>query len=366
MYLEIDPKMDGSQGSKSQNATSEPLTLNPGAEAWIASQQAFLARILAQQVGEQASAESDPDCFSRSSEQLTLFDQDTFSSKTHRLSEHADETSSSANWWRADIPGATEKLERLTLAHHISATDGFCLLPTVTVCGNWNRKGASARSGDGIATALNKMPTLTATELSGGRTVPAHVPMSGVDPETGRKYQVGIKEAVKRLPTLTANSYGSNQGGAAGRTGKKRKSLAGMLPTLMAADGEKNSINTKDSRGTGNYFLTGRIARLPTLIARDGERGGVKPHGSYSQGLRVRLAQLPTLCASDYKSPYSEAGYKKQRQKRSKPLRDTLEHTTGHRLTATVAEWFMDFPLNHTASRRWVMRKCRSKRQRRG
>lgn len=294
MFSETEPKTAGSQGSKWQNATSESLTLCRGAVEWIASQRDSLAKISAPLEKAQVSAESEADCSLKSQEQLTLFGPDTSSLKTAHLSEPEAATSSSANWWRGDIPGATEKLERVTLAHHTSATDGFCLLPTLTVDGNRNRKSYGGKSGDGIATALNK------------------------------------------LPTLTANSYGSNQGGAAGRTGKKRKSLAGMLPTLMAADGEKNSINTKDSRGTGNYYLTGRIARLPTL------------------------------CASDYKSPYSEAGYKKQRQKRSKPLRDTLEHTTGHRLSATVAEWFMGFPLNHTASAHWVMRKYRSKRQRRG
>ena len=34
--------------------------------------------------------------------------------------------------------------------------------PTPTVCGNYNRKGASPSSGDGLATAVNKWPTPTA------------------------------------------------------------------------------------------------------------------------------------------------------------------------------------------------------------
>jgi hypothetical protein len=39
------------------------------------------------------------------------------------------------------------------------------LLPTLTVCGNYNRKGASKTSGDGLITALNKLlPTLTARD----------------------------------------------------------------------------------------------------------------------------------------------------------------------------------------------------------
>ena len=44
------------------------------------------------------------------------------------------------------------------------ATGFGSLLPTLTVCGNYNRKGASATSGDGLATALKKMPTLVAMD----------------------------------------------------------------------------------------------------------------------------------------------------------------------------------------------------------
>jgi DNA (cytosine-5)-methyltransferase 1 len=36
--------------------------------------------------------------------------------------------------------------------------------PTPTVCGNHNRKGASAKSGDGLATAVAKWPTPTAQD----------------------------------------------------------------------------------------------------------------------------------------------------------------------------------------------------------
>jgi hypothetical protein len=36
------------------------------------------------------------------------------------------------------------------------------LWPTPTVCGNYNRKGASATSGDGLATAVKMWPTPTA------------------------------------------------------------------------------------------------------------------------------------------------------------------------------------------------------------
>jgi hypothetical protein len=54
---------------------------------------------------------------------------------------------------------------RQTLAPLISVSAFGSLLPTLTVCGNYNAKGASASSGDGLATALKKlMPTLVARD----------------------------------------------------------------------------------------------------------------------------------------------------------------------------------------------------------
>ncbi|WP_246166999.1 hypothetical protein [Oryzomonas japonica] len=139
----------------------------------------------------------------------------------------------------------------------MSAIDGGASLPTLTVCGNYNRKGLTATSGDGIATALKRLPTLTATEMSGGRTIPPGTTLTGMTLD-GKKVQVGLKSALK---------------------------------------------------------------------------------------------MLPTLCSTDYKSPYSAEGFEKQTLKRSKPLRDTLVHSTGHRLTSAFAEWWMGWPLNWTATR---------------
>lgn len=58
---------------------------------------------------------------------------------------------------------------RKTLVPTISVAACGSLLPTLTVCGNYNAKGASATSGDGLVTALKRMPTLTASNgLDGG------------------------------------------------------------------------------------------------------------------------------------------------------------------------------------------------------
>jgi hypothetical protein len=128
-----------------------------------------------------------------------------------------------------------------------NGTAGGCSLPTLTVCGNWNRKGASENSGYGLATALKRLPTLCSVDSkrSGGKKV--------------------TRKTMSRLP--------------------------GALKHL-----------------------------------------------------------LPTLCASDYKSPYNEAGYQRRAQQRCLPLRDTLKHITGHRLTPEFAEWWMGWPLRWSAA----------------
>lgn len=159
-----------------------------------------------------------------------------------------------------------ESLVRLMLTPAIRETAGGSLLPTITVCGNYNSKGASATSGDGLATALRNLG-----------------------------------------PTL--------------------------LPTLCAID----------HKGSGGQVLTKRGAQsLPRALKH----------------------LLPTICATDFKAPYSAEGYHKQTQQRSKPLRDTLVHTTGHRLTPGFAEWWMGWPLGWTALNVAVTGKSRSKRQR--
>lgn len=51
-----------------------------------------------------------------------------------------------------------------TLAPLICVNAFGSLLPTLTVCGNYNAKGASKNSGDGLATALGRLPTLVARD----------------------------------------------------------------------------------------------------------------------------------------------------------------------------------------------------------
>ncbi len=156
-----------SLGCESSRAMCDPWTSR---ESWLASMRCaldFLVRTSAQQERAQALEASAAAFIEKSCEQLTLFDLPGSSSKTAHSSEPEAGTSSSPTWWRVDTPGETDSLPRLMSERPTSAIGGGALqgVPTPTVCGNYNRKGASPTSGDGLATAIGRLlPTLVARD----------------------------------------------------------------------------------------------------------------------------------------------------------------------------------------------------------
>lgn len=64
--------------------------------------------------------------------------------------------------WEHPMPSGLMELRYLIT----SAIDALSRLPTPNVCGNYNRKGASKTSGDGLATALRRLPTPTKSDVS--------------------------------------------------------------------------------------------------------------------------------------------------------------------------------------------------------
>lgn len=108
------------------------------------------------------------------------------------------------------------------------------------------------------------------------------------------------------LPTLTGNSYGTNQGGAAGRVGKVRPSLqtmAKLLPTLtVGGEGNPPEILIPHKghfiRPSGKKAHLGldQVARmLPTLRAADGLKGIRTPEGAMKERIRRKQGvDLPT------------------------------------------------------------------------
>ena len=161
---ESEQKKAGSQACACGKAMSG-CSIHPHTrDEWIASQRASLAKIFQQQVKARELRAQEADLSAKYSEQLMLFDRASSSLKTAHASEPGDGMWLLGNFWRVDTPGATESLARLMSVRPIKGIDGGALLPTLTVCGNWNRKGASKTSGDGLITRLKMMPTLCARD----------------------------------------------------------------------------------------------------------------------------------------------------------------------------------------------------------
>ena len=131
-----------------------------------------------------------------------------------------------AGYNQSDSPGAAI---RPSLA--MMAREG--MLPTLTVHGNYNRKGVSPKAGDGLATALNRMPTLRAT-----------------DGERGGRGD--LLQAV--------------QG--------RENSHFRLYPTLMARDWKGPPGAGTLARGNrAGDLLNTAVRRMPTLVAKDAESG---------------------------------------------------------------------------------------------
>lgn len=188
--------------------TFKPLTEDLGAELLTWFLAASRARTSALPVRVQASAVSDQECGPTWRASLARFDPDSSSWKTAQLCLLGDSELSSVTWprsgmtvagqcwelpmseprtsatgsglWRTPsacvvdakstvtkLLGRTPKDPQVGLADQVMAAERG-MWPTPTVCGNYNRKGASKNSGDGLATAVAKWPTPTAVTSSGG------------------------------------------------------------------------------------------------------------------------------------------------------------------------------------------------------
>jgi len=200
------PNQDGSQACMLNVQTLDRSTPVHGRDEWIASQRDSLVRIFHVLAQARESTGQDQDLFGSCSKQLTLSNRQSSSLKTPRESEQKAGGRSSAPLWRGDIPGVIERLLPLMSARAIREIDGGALLPTLTVCGNWNRKGASKNSSDGdhggpnardskgrysLSGAIPRLPTLLKSDGNRG-------PTKAERPDSGGP---NLHTALKRLST---------------------------------------------------------------------------------------------------------------------------------------------------------------------
>jgi len=227
-YLPPDRMTAFSRPSRS-GMTFRPLTADRGRGLLMSYLAAFRAKTSALQEKAQASQESVAECGDTWRGSLARFDHDTSSWKTAQHSLLEDSELSSVTWPRSGMTADGQCWELPTLARRTSATDSG-LWPTPTVCGNYNRKGASATSGDGLATAVNRWPTPNAGDSKQTGNV-ANWERRQVDKAAqGINLQQSLTVAVNRWPTPTARIH---KGGGNSMTRKDGKSRSDMLDWVV-------------------------------------------------------------------------------------------------------------------------------------
>ncbi len=155
------PPMDGSPACTCTRETSGCSIHPRGRDEWIAYMRASLAKISAWPAKAPAWPVSAADCGARYGVPLASFDPLTSCLRTAQQSLAEDSTSCSRTLPRLGTMLGGWCWELTTSAPLTVASAGGAVhgVPTPTVCGNYNRKGASATSGDGLATWVANWPT---------------------------------------------------------------------------------------------------------------------------------------------------------------------------------------------------------------
>jgi hypothetical protein len=136
----------------------KPLTENRGEELLTSYLEAFRARTYQQQEKVLESTEQEVECGITWHESSEKYNQNMSSLKTAQPCVLEDLSESSKTLPRSGMMQGGLYWEQLML-ERLTKEIGCGLWPTPTVCGNYNRKGASATSGDGLATAVKMWPT---------------------------------------------------------------------------------------------------------------------------------------------------------------------------------------------------------------
>ena len=150
---------NGKTGSPTCTCTSEtsPCLIHPNTrDEWTASMRDSLARILASQEMAAVLAASEAVSGQKLSDALMQYDPQSCSLKTAQQSflEDSTECYQTLPRWGSMRNGAVYPLPQLVRPTDAIGGGASQELPTLTVCGNYNRVGASATSGDGLFTVI--------------------------------------------------------------------------------------------------------------------------------------------------------------------------------------------------------------------
>jgi hypothetical protein len=160
-----DKPMDASRFSRF-GLTSRLLTADRGEELLTWFLAAFHARTSVPPAAAQDSTEPAAAFGFKWPGSFAKLDPSTSTWRTRQCSLLGDSDEFSETWPSSGSMRSGECSARPALEHSTSATESG-LWPTPTVCGNYNRKGASPASGDGLATAVKLHPMPCARDHRG-------------------------------------------------------------------------------------------------------------------------------------------------------------------------------------------------------
>jgi hypothetical protein len=149
--------------------------------------------------------------------------------------------------------------------------------------GELQPEGVSPASGDGLATqARASWPTPTTRDHKDGGYCP-NVPINGL---LGRMV----------WPTPTAQQYGSNQGGAAGRVGPVRGSIATIAKSVWPTPTSLAQAKDGNNEAGNSAGLVANPEAFDWVIGADGKARRVKPGiRLLAHGIPARVAKLRAL-----------------------------------------------------------------------
>lgn len=154
------------------------------------------------------------------------------------------------------------------------------------------------------------------------------------------------------LPTPTASTYGSNKGGAAGRTGPERMSLEtmarhAMWPTPKASDGQRGGGSPAEAL-RNSPCIPAMVRLWPTPSATLGTNGGlVTPAKAREGGTLIEALSARTT----WPTPPIAGNY--NRKGASPTSGDGLATAVGGQLNPTWVEWLMGWPLGWSDCDSW-------------
>ena len=183
LYLPQDKMTDFSRPSRF-GVMCKPLTANHGADVLMWYREGFPVRTLAQPGRVQESTANAPACGRTWQGLLARYNPFLSTWKTPQCSLLEDSDVFSETWPRSGTMRNGCAYQRQS-AERITSGTGYGYWPTPTVCGNYNRKGASKTSGDGLATAVRMWPTPVAS-MSKGSSPAALIRKNGRDRSNDR------------------------------------------------------------------------------------------------------------------------------------------------------------------------------------